>query len=293
MWLTKCSWFVIALVMVIGIPANLIILAGFVKNKRTRNSTNIFMVSMAVGNLISLILSAGAYTVTGVTQKHYFICTVTAFVNESNMTMVQITLVMVSINRLTLVTCQRKSYQKFFSKRKTVILLLLSWMIIATVHGVKTLKHKKTSTILSCYIVKPMETERSNNGFPWQRAFIWSTLYMFIPALITGLAYGRVAIFLHRRRLLQTGQAARRQQRQVSITMALVFLGHFLCVLPIGINPIVAYFSPVPLALRYVAAWMFLFMQALNPVIFVGRSREFWICRKICPKCFKNSVTPS
>ena len=78
------------------------------------------MVSMAVGNLISLILSAGAYTVTGVTQKHCFICTATAFVNESNMTMVQITLVMVSINRLTLVTCQRKSYQKFFSKKKTV-----------------------------------------------------------------------------------------------------------------------------------------------------------------------------
>ena len=250
------------------------------------------MVSMAVGNLISLILSAGAYTVTCVTQKHYFICTVTAFINESNMTVIQITLVMVAVNRFILVTCQRKSYQRIFSKKKTGILLLLSWTILTIAHGIKTFKYNSTSTVLSCYIVKPMETGGSHNGFPWQRAIIWSTLYMFIPALITGLAYGRLAFFLYHRRLLQTGQAARRQQRQVSITMALVFLGHFLCVLPIGINPIVAYFSPVPLALRYVADWMFLFMQALNPIIFVSRSREFWICRNMCQNCFKNSVSP-
>jgi hypothetical protein len=125
--------FLLTFVFVISVVANGAILYVFVKDKKIRVASSIFIANLALSGIIQgavLFPLVQIETMLGyhVIGSHSAACLVREFINELITCSSMYALLLVTVNRYSVILFKHK-YIKFFSKRKSVIAVAITWFI--------------------------------------------------------------------------------------------------------------------------------------------------------------------
>lgn len=133
--------FLVAFIFFVSTFANGVIIFVFTKNKKLRNSSTIFIVNLAVVGLLQGAISFPLLQVEAiigwrVVGQNYNACIGREFVNEFVTCSSLFALLLVAVNRYSVVLLKHK-YSRYFSSKKAAILVIISW-IISGLYGIAT-----------------------------------------------------------------------------------------------------------------------------------------------------------
>ncbi|KAM9041223.1 melatonin-related receptor [Megaptera novaeangliae] len=267
---------------VVDLIGNSMVILAVSKNKKLRNSGNIFVVSLSVADMLvavypyPLMLHAMAIGGWDLSQLQ---CQMVGFITGLSVVGSIFNIVAIAINRYCYI-CHSLQYERIFSVRNTCIYLVVTWImtVLAVLPNmyVGTIEYDpRTYTCIFNYL--------NNPAF----AVTIVCIHFVLPLLIVGFCYVRIWTKVLAARE-PAGQNPDNQLAEVRnfLTMFVIFLLFAVCWCPINVLTVLVAVSPKEMAGK-VPNWLYLaayfvayFNSCLNAVIYgllnENFRREYW-----------------
>ncbi|XP_069320065.1 melatonin-related receptor [Eulemur rufifrons] len=267
---------------VVDLIGNSMVILAVTKNKKLRNSGNIFVVSLSAADMLVAIypypLMLHAMSVGGWDLSH-FQCQMVGFITGLSVVGSIFNIVAIAINRYCYI-CHSLQYERIFSMRNTCIYLVVTWImtVLAVLPNmyIGTIEYDpRTYTCIFNYL--------NNHVF----AVTIVCIHFVLPLLIVGFCYMRIWIKVLAARD-PAGQNPDNQLAEVRnfLTMFVIFLLFAVCWCPINVLTVLVAVSPKEMAGK-IPNWLYLaayfiayFNSCLNAVIYgllnENFRREYW-----------------
>ncbi|XP_045394370.1 melatonin-related receptor [Lemur catta] len=267
---------------VVDLIGNSMVILAVTKNKKLRNSGNIFVVSLSAADMLVAIypypLMLHAMSVGG-WDLSYFQCQMVGFITGLSVVGSIFNIVAIAINRYCYI-CHSLQYERIFSVRNTCIYLVVTWImtVLAVLPNmyIGTIEYDpRTYTCIFNYL--------NNHVF----AVTIVCIHFVLPLLIVGFCYMRIWIKVLAARD-PAGQNPDNQLAEVRnfLTMFVIFLLFAVCWCPINVLTVLVAVSPKAMAGK-IPNWLYLaayfiayFNSCLNAVIYgllnENFRREYW-----------------
>ncbi|XP_058391315.1 melatonin-related receptor [Diceros bicornis minor] len=274
-----CSMVIIIVVDLIG---NSMVILAVTKNKKLRNSGNIFVVSLSVADMLVAIypypLMLHAMAIGG-WDLSQFQCQMVGFTTGLSVVGSIFNIVAIAINRYCYI-CHSLQYERIFSVRNTCIYLVVTWImtVLAVLPNtyIGTIEYDpRTYACIFNYLNNPVF------------AVTIVCIHFVLPLLIVGFCYVRIWTKVLAARHL-AGQNPENQLAEVRnfLTMFVIFLLFAVCWCPINVLTVLVAVSPKEMAGK-IPNWLYLaayfiayFNSCLNAVIYgllnENFRREYW-----------------
>ncbi|XP_032186950.1 melatonin-related receptor [Mustela erminea] len=267
---------------VVDLIGNSMVILAVTKNKKLRNSGNIFVVSLSVADLLvaiypyPLMLHAMAIGGWDLSQLQ---CQMVGFITGLSVVGSIFNIVAIAINRYCYI-CHSLQYERIFSVRNTCIFLVITWImtVLAVLPNmyIGTIEYDpRTYTCIFNYVNNPVF------------AVTIVCIHFVLPLLIVGFCYVRIWTKVLAARN-PTGQNPDNQLAEVRnfLTMFVIFLLFAVCWCPINVLTVLVAVSPKEMAGK-IPNWLYLaayfiayFNSCLNAVIYgllnENFRREYW-----------------
>ncbi|XP_032701152.1 melatonin-related receptor [Lontra canadensis] len=267
---------------VVDLIGNSMVILAVTKNKKLRNSGNIFVVSLSVADLLvaiypyPLMLHAMAIGGWDLSQLQ---CQMVGFITGLSVVGSIFNIVAIAINRYCYI-CHSLQYERIFSVRNTCIFLVITWImtVLAVLPNmyIGTIEYDpRTYTCIFNYLNNPVF------------AVTIVCIHFVLPLLIVGFCYVRIWTKVLAARNL-AGQNPDNQLAEVRnfLTMFVIFLLFAVCWCPINVLTVLVAVSPKEMAGK-IPNWLYLaayfiayFNSCLNAVIYgllnENFRREYW-----------------
>uniref|UniRef100_A0A8C0E3Z1 Melatonin-related receptor n=1 Tax=Balaenoptera musculus TaxID=9771 RepID=A0A8C0E3Z1_BALMU len=267
---------------VVDLIGNSMVILAVSKNKKLRNSGNIFVVSLSVADMLvavypyPLMLHAMAIGGWDLSQLQ---CQMVGFITGLSVVGSIFNIVAIAINRYCYI-CHSLQYERIFSVRNTCIYLVVTWImtVLAVLPNmyVGTIEYDpRTYTCIFNYL--------NNPAF----AVTIVCIHFVVPLLIVGFCYVRIWTKVLAARE-PAGQNPDNQLAEVRnfLTMFVIFLLFAVCWCPINVLTVLVAVSPKEMAGK-IPNWLYLaayfvayFNSCLNAVIYgllnENFRREYW-----------------
>ncbi|XP_057575108.1 melatonin-related receptor [Hippopotamus amphibius kiboko] len=267
---------------VVDLIGNSMVILAVSKNKKLRNSGNIFVVSLSVADMLvaiypyPLMLHAMAIGGWDLSQLQ---CQMVGFITGLSVVGSIFNIMAIAINRYCYI-CHSLQYERIFSVRNTCIYLVITWLmtVLAVLPNmyIGTIEYDpRTYTCIFNYL--------NNPAF----AVTIVCIHFVLPLLIVGFCYVRIWTKVLAARD-PAGQNPDNQLAEVRnfLTMFVIFLLFAVCWCPINVLTVLVAVSPKEMAGK-IPNWLYLaayfiayFNSCLNAVIYgllnENFRREYW-----------------
>ena len=119
---------------VISLLGNILVCISVYRNTRLRTSTNLYIVALAISDLLSAIFVmpfAAGVLISGKWPFGRVVCQMIAFFGPYLLYVSPVTMGFTAVNRYVRICRSNQEYKRFFSPRKSFISLASSWILIA------------------------------------------------------------------------------------------------------------------------------------------------------------------
>ncbi|XP_004001026.1 melatonin-related receptor [Felis catus] len=267
---------------VVDLIGNSMVILAVTKNKKLRNSGNIFVVSLSVADMLVAIypypLMLHAMAIGG-WDLSQFQCQMVGFITGLSVVGSIFNIMAIAINRYCYI-CHSLQYERIFSVRNTCIYLVITWVmtVLAVLPNmyIGTIEYDpRTYTCIFNYLNNPVF------------AVTIVCIHFVLPLLIVGFCYVRIWTKVLAARD-PAGQNPDNQLAEVRnfLTMFVIFLLFAVCWCPINVLTVLVAVSPKEMAGK-IPNWLYLaayfiayFNSCLNAVIYgllnENFRREYW-----------------
>lgn len=193
------------LVSLLGLAGNTLVFIAFAISKKLQTKTNIFVVNLAFADFVtSLLLPIFAWSLISDIYVVYpwidVICALSMGFAQLSVGCSLMTLAFIALNRLILITRNRKTYARIFRTRNCVFLLVIAWLVPMTadvtplVFGIGELGFDQHAHICGA---------KSDNPYSYIYDVIIVGSFIPIPMVVIVYSYARIFryIAIHNKKL--------------------------------------------------------------------------------------------
>ncbi|KAM9494273.1 galanin receptor type 1b [Clarias gariepinus] len=274
----------------LGIVGNTLVMVviGRIKSKRSRSTTNIFILNLSIADL-SFLLFCVPFQATIYSLPEWvfgaFLCKFVHYVFTLSMLVSIFTLVAMSVDRYVAVVLSKKS-PCIRNRRNALAGVCVTWAL-SIVFAVPVAQHQ----IVTNYQDAP------NSSFCWEiwpeqvprrtyKVTILITGYL-LPLLLITCCYTKVLYHLHKK-IKNMSKKSERSKRKTAQTVLLVIAAFLFCWMPHHIIAMWVEFGDFPLteasfAFRIMAHCLSYGNSCVNPILYAFLSENF---RKACRQVF-------
>ncbi|XP_071802630.1 melatonin receptor type 1A-like [Asterias amurensis] len=116
----------------LGVTGNLLVIAAVILTKKLHHTTNMFVLNLSITDLLTnIFIPFGAVAVLSEVEfpLPMILCSLTAFIFYACFGCSINNLMCIAINRYVMIIHKRATYQRLFSPKRTVVAILLTWLI--------------------------------------------------------------------------------------------------------------------------------------------------------------------
>ena len=272
---------------VLSLTGNTLVCISVYKNARLRTTTNLYIIALAVSDLLSAVFVMPLGTGVLITGKWSFggvLCQLHAFFSLFVIYISPVTMGLTAVNRYVRMCKSDRQYKKLFSAAKSRALLAVVWFFVA------------------CYVLVPRLT--GLQGFEFVPGYaqcslahfsesgkmihygIVLTLFFLFPLISTIISYTKVAKKIRQHNM---GASSTIQRRETSVTISAheiklskslfaVVFAFMICWIPFWVIVILRRFHIVgkmPRNFELLCMFLLYFSNTINPFIYAGMNHLF------------------
>ena len=285
---------------ILSLIGNVLVCISVYRNPRLRTSTNLYIIALAISDLLSAIfvmpLAAGVL----ISSRWPFgetVCEMHAFFSLFVVYVSPVTMSFTAVNRYVRMCKSDQQYKRFFSQRKSCVALASAWMFVA------------------CYILIPRFTglqgfhfvpgyaaclnKHLSNFSKMVHYFVVIVLFFLLPLTVTIFSYRKVSKKIREHNASVAQGLQRRQgwsetlsthEIRISRSLLVVVFAFMFCWLPAWVITILTRLAAnIPRNIQLLCAFCVNLSNTINPFIYAGMNplfrREF--TRILCCECYK------
>ena len=282
---------------VLSLAGNTLVCISVYKNKRLRTTTNLYIIALAVSDLLSAVLVMPFGTGVLISSKWVFggtVCQLHAFFSMFVIYVSPMTMGLTAINRYVRICKSDQQYRKLFSMRKSRALLALVWTFVACYIAVPRLLGLQAWEFVPGYAQCSI-AHLSESGKMIHYGIIL-TLVFLTPLIMTTVSYIKVAKMIRQHNasasatLQSQPTALERMPRcerkggissheiKLSKSLFVVVFAFMICWIPFWIIVILRRFHLVarmPRSVELLCMFLLYLSNTINPFIYAGMNPVF------------------
>ncbi|XP_058947468.2 melatonin-related receptor-like [Pocillopora verrucosa] len=278
------SGFMIAL-NIMSLGGNIMVCIAVYRNTRLRSTTNIYIIALAISDLLSAIFVMPFATGVLISGKWPFgkvLCQVNAFFSLFAVYVSPVTMGLTAVNRYMRICKSDMEYKRFFSPIKSRLVLAFGWSLIACYILVPRLAGVQRFQFVPEYAACLSQQLAASNKIA--HFFVIVGLFFLLPLAVTIFSYRKVSkkIQEHNINLAMTHQSQRRDAHfsaheiRISKSLFVVVFAFTLCWVPAWLITILAHFvGKVRRNIQLLCAFFVNLSNAINPFIYAGMNPLF------------------
>ena len=273
---------------ILSLTGNTLVCILIFKNRRLRTTTNLYIVALAVSDLLSavLVMPFGAGVL--ITSKWPFgkvFCQFHAFFSLFVIYVSPVTMALTAVNRYVRMCKSNQQYNRLFSERKSRASIAIVWILVACYVAIPRLAGLQAYEFVpgyaQCSIAHLSESGKIINYC------IVLTLFFLTPLMATIISYTKVAKTIRKHNEDASSRIQRRRKKNACISaheiklskslFAVVF-AFMICWIPFWIIVVLRRFHLVAKMPRNVSLLCMFFLylsNTINPFIYAGMNPVF------------------
>jgi len=292
---------------ILSLSGNTLVCISVYKNVRLRTTTNLYIVALAVSDLLSAILVMPFVCGVLITGKWVFgdvVCKFHAFFSLFVIYVSPVTMCLTAINRYVRMCKRDEQYRKWFSKKKSLAFLASLWTLVALYVTVPRFAGFQLHQFIPGYAQCSIE-HQTDVGKTIHYAIVL-VLFFLTPLIATLISYRKVAKVIRQHKqatsatiLREANEGISRHEIKVSKSLFAVVFTFMVCWIPFWIIVVLRRFflvATTPRNVELLCMFLLYFSNTVNPFVYAGMNpsfrREF---RKLvlCDRKRRASVLPS
>ena len=266
---------------------NMLVCISVYRNTRLRTTTNVYIVALAISDLLSAIfvmpLAAGVL-ISGRWPFGEALCQMHAFFSLFVVYISPVTMGFTAANRYVRMCKSEQQYKRFFSKRKSLIALASAWAFVASYICIMRLAGLQGFYFHPGYAA--CLNKHLNNSARVIHYFVVIGLFFVLPLAITIFSYRKVLKKIQEHNMVsvrtlqpQHGETTvSRHEIRLSRSLFAVVFAFVLCWIPSWIITILIRFnitSMMPRNVQLLCAFLLNMSNTINPFIYAGMNPLF------------------
>ena len=282
----------------LSLAGNILIFISAYTNKRLRTATNLYIIALAVSDLISALIVMPLSTGVLISGKWIYgdaVCQLHAFFSLFAIYVSSVTMGLTAVNRYTRMCKSDMQYKKWFSMKKSRMLLAFVWMFVACYTGIPRLvglqRYDFVPGYAQCSIMHLSDLgKKIHYG-------IVIPLFFLIPLTATIFCYAKVAKMIRQHNTSASATLERRSSARVAVRRQLsqkskfsaheiklskslfaVVFAFMICWIPFWIIVFLRRFrlvSKMPRNVELFCMFLFYLSNTINPFIYAGMNPAF------------------
>ena len=284
---------------VLSLAGNILIFISAYRNKRLRTATNLYIIALALSDLISALIVMPLSIGVLISGKWIYgdaVCQLHAFFSMFAIYVSSVTMGLTAINRYTRMCKSDQQYKKWFSMKKSRMLLVFLWVFVACYIVVPRLSGLQRYHFVPGYAGCSIR-HLSELGKKIHYGIV-VVLFFLTPLMATIFCYAKVAKMIRqhnhsasavlegrsRARVIIRQQLSRRSKfsaHEIKLCKSLfaVVFAFMICWIPIWIIVILRRFpnlvGKMPRNVELFCAFLFYTSNTINPFIYAGMNPAF------------------
>lgn len=274
---------------ILSLIGNLLVCLAVQRNPRLRTSTNLYIIALAVSDLLSAVFVmpiSEAILFVGNWPFGESLCQFHAFINLFVIYVSPATMSLTAINRYYRICRSNSSYRRIFSRNKSRFWLAFVWLFVAIYIAVPRLVEIQDFEFVPGYA--QCSIKHLNEKAKIVHYSIVLTFLLAIPSLATAVSYSKVlrTIRQHKMEVLPSicqmrkrTNAARISVQEIKLSRSLftVVLAFIVCWIPFWVIVILRRFFIISMTRNVELMCMFCLYvsNTINPVIYAGMNSSF------------------
>ena len=273
---------------VLSLLGNVLVCISVYRNTRLRTSTNVYIVALAISDLLSSIfvmpLAAGIL-ILGRWPFGGEVCQMQAFMAQFAVYISPVTMGLTAINRYVRICKSDQQYKRFFSHRKSLMLIVSAWMFVACYILIVRLTGLQEFHFVPGYAAC-MNVHLGEFG-KIVHYFLVVGFFLLFPLTVTIFSYKKVSKHIkeHNMGVVQALQSHSEDMMTVSTheiricrSLFVIVFAFMLCWIPTWFIAIFARFHVIarmPRAIQLLCTFLVNLSSTLNPFIYAGMNPLF------------------
>lgn len=275
---------------VLSLSGNTLVCLSVYNNTRLRTTTNLYIIALAVSDLLSAIFVMPFGTGVLVSSKWIFggaVCELHAFFSLFVIYVSPVTMGLTAVNRYVRMCKSERQYMRFFSARKSRALIASVWTFVACYTVVPRLFDLQAYEFVPGYAQCSI-AHLSESGKMIHYGFVL-TLFFLTPLTATIFSYTRVAKMIRQhnetaviiqRRTDAEGRSPTITAHEIKLSKSLfaVVFAFMICWIPFWIIVVLRRFHLVekmPRNVSLLCMFLLYFSNTINPFIYAGMNPVF------------------
>lgn len=270
---------------ILSLVGNVLVCISVYRNPRLRTSTNLYIIALAISDLLSAIFVMPLAVGVLISGKWVFgqtVCQMNAFLSLFVVYVSPVTMSLTAINRYLRMCKSDQQYKRFFSQRKSRVLLASAWMFVACYILIPRVKGLQGYHFVPGYAA--CLTKHLSDFGKMVHYFIVVVLFFLLPLTVTIFSYRKVSRKIEEHNMgvalsLQTqGGNATLSTHEVRISRSLfiVVFTFMLCWIPAWVITILTRFGAnIPRNVQLLCIFCLNLSNTVNPFIYAGMNPLF------------------
>ena len=273
---------------VLTLTGNIMVCIAVYKNTRLRTTTNLYIIALAVSDLMSAVFVMPftlGVLITGEWVYGRVICNFQAYMAMFMVYVSPVTMGLTAFNRYMRICKSEQQYKRIFSPWKSRALLACAWILVACYIPVPKL------TGLQDYLFAPayalcVPAHLNQTGKVVHYAIVLGFFFL-TPLLTTIFSYIKVAKMIRQHNAAMsstihrgaTGSSITVQELKLSKCLFVVVFAFMICWIPFWVIVLLRRFhvvtSEMPRNIELLASFFIYLSNTINPFIYAGMNRTF------------------
>ena len=306
-FLTSVEVFFLVTLNVLSLTGNILVCIAVYKNTRLRTTTNLYIIALAVSDLMSgvfLMPFTLGVLITGEWVYGRVICNLQAYMVMFVVYVSPVTMGLTAFNRYMRICKSEQQYKRIFSPWKSRALLACAWILVACYIPVPKLTGLQDYVFVPGYaLCVPAHLNQTGKRVHFA---IVLCFFLLTPLLTTIFSYIKVAKMIRQHNAAMsstihrgaTGSSITVQELKLSKSLFVVVFAFMICWIPFWVIVVVRRFHVVkkmPRNIELLSNFFIYLSNTINPFIYAGMNPIFKSEFKkmfCCERRFINRINP-
>ena len=286
-FLTSVEVFFLVILNVLPLTGNIMVCIAVYKNTRLRTTTNLYIIALAVSDLMSgifLMPFTLGVLITGEWVYGRVICNFQAYMVMFVVYVSPVTMGLTTFNRYMRICKSEQQYKRIFSPLKSRALLACAWILVACYILVPKLTGLQDCLFAPAYaLCVPAHLNQTGKSVHYA---IVLCFFFLTPLLTTIFSYIKVAKMIRQHNAAMsstihwgaTGSSITVQELKLSKSLFVVVFAFMICWIPFWVIVVLRHLHVVermPQNIELLARFFIYLSNTINPFIYAGMNRTF------------------